>query len=136
MKKICLCLVVIMLLAVGTAAAGPAGVIGVVDGQKLMAESTTVQVLQTQLNQKGQEINKRLEEAKTNLAPEQFKEKQNEAYKEFIQLKQELQTQIDNSIRQAAEQVAKEKNLALIVLKDSIAFGGIDVTDDVIKKMK
>ena len=43
-----------------------------------------------------------------------------------------LKTQVENAIKD----VAKDKNLDVIVDKQAVLFGGNDVTEDVIKKIK
>ena len=39
-------------------------------------------------------------------------------------------------VKKASEIVAKEKKLDLIVLNNVVNYGGVDVTDDVTKKLK
>jgi outer membrane protein len=39
-------------------------------------------------------------------------------------------------MKQSIEQVAKEKKLVTILYKNGVAQGGVDVTQDVINKMK
>lgn len=112
------------------------GAVGVLDVNKVMAESPKVKEFQDQLNQKGQELTKQLDAEKPNLSAEQFQAKQETAYKDFLQTKQTLETQIDDTIKQATEQVAKEKKLGAIMYKNGVAYGGTDVTQDVINKMK
>jgi outer membrane protein len=129
-----LSLLVIFTIAVGGCA--QSGAVGVLDVNKVMAESPKVKGFQDQLNQRGQDLTKQLEADKPNLTPEQFQAKQEAAYKEFLQTKQDLEKQIDDNIKQAIEQVAKDKKLGTILYQNSVAHGGVDVTQDVINKMK
>lgn len=110
--------------------------IGVLDVEKVMTESPKVKALQDQLNQKGQELFTRLEAEKAKLAPEQVQAQQDAAVKEFQQTKQTLEQQVDEAMKQSIEQVAKEKKLGAILYKSGVAQGGVDVTQDVINKMK
>lgn len=112
------------------------GAIGVLDMNKVMSESAKVKEFQEQLNVKGQELTKQLDAEKASLTPEQFQVKQEAAYKDFLQTKQTLETQIDDNIKQVTEQVAKEKKLSAIIYKNGVAYGGTDVTQAVIDKMK
>lgn len=127
------CLAVFALFLGGCA---QSGAVGVLDVNKVMTESPKVKEFQEQLNQKGQELTKQLDAEKPSLTAEQFQAKQEAAYKEFLQTKQTLETQIDDSIKQVTEQVAKEKKLGTIMYKNSIAYGGTDVTQAVIDKLK
>lgn len=135
MKRIFALIVLITFLAAGTAAAAP-GNVGVIDTAKIMAESPKVKAWQEQLDRKAVELSRQLEAEKPNLSKEQFEKKQEAAYGVFLQLKKDLEVQIDASIKQALEQVAKEKNLVVIIYKNSVAYGGLDVTPDVLAKMK
>jgi len=101
-----------------------------------MAESPKVKQFQDQLNAKGKELSDQLEKDKPNLKQEEFQKRQEAAYSEFLKVKQDLEGQIDSSIKQAIEQVSKEKKLGVVLYKNSVAQGGTDVTDDVIKKMQ
>jgi outer membrane protein len=136
MKKLLACLVTMMILTIGTAVAAPSGGIGILDMNKLTAESPKIRALDEQLRLKGQELYNQLAAEKPNLTPEQFKQKEEEAFKAFLQTKLNFEAQIDTGIRQAAEQVAKEKSLSLVIYKNSVVFGGTDITQDVIQKMK
>jgi outer membrane protein len=47
-----------------------------------------------------------------------------------------LETQLEATMETATSEVAAEKKLNLILYKQGVAQGGIDVTDDVIKKLQ
>ncbi|MEN6412086.1 MAG: OmpH family outer membrane protein [Veillonellales bacterium] len=110
--------------------------IGVLDVNKVMSDSPQVKQFQDQLNQKGKELSDQLEKDKANLSAEDFQKKQEAAYTEFMKNKQELESQIDASIKQALEQVSKDKKLGVVLYKNGVAQGGTDITDDVIQKMQ
>ncbi len=135
MKKTIALLVLALILATGAAAAAPSDV-GILNVERVMAESPKVKTLQEQLNAKASELARQLDAEKTGLSQAQFEERQKAAYNQFLQVKQTLEVQIDASIKQAVEQVAKEKKLLLILYKNSVAFGGVDITADVIAAMK
>lgn len=122
-------------LLLGGCSTGPGGV-GVLDVNKVMSESPKVKQLQEQLNTKAKELSDQLEKDKAGLSQEEFQKRQETAYGSFLQVKQDLEGQVDASIKQALEQVAKEKKLGVILYKSSVAQGGIDVTEDVLKKMQ
>ncbi len=135
MKKIAALVVLIVFLAVGTAAAAPNDT-GIIDIAKIMAESPKVKMLQQQLDQKARELAQQLDAEKPVLTQEQFTAKQQAAYNKFLEIKKELEAQVDAAIKQALAQVAKEKKLRLILYKNSVAFGGTDITAEVIAAMK
>ena len=135
-KKFILILAIIMgfsLLAAGCA--GKTATVGVVDMEKVMKESPKVQSLQEQLTTKGKAIQTELDNDQKSMSKEDFDKKQQAKYGEFMQLRQELETQVETTMKQAMEDVAKEKKLGAILYKQGVAQGGVDVTDDVMKKM-
>jgi Skp family chaperone for outer membrane proteins len=46
-----------------------------------------------------------------------------------------ITAQLTKEIRDAASKVAQEKNLTLVVTKEGVGFGGVDITPDVEKAM-
>lgn len=110
--------------------------IGVLDVNKVMTDSPKVKQLQDQLNAKGKELSDQLEKDKASMKAEDFQKKQEAAYGDFLKVKQDLEGQIDSSIKQALDQVSKEKKMGVILYKNGVAQGGTDITDDVIKKMQ
>lgn len=146
MKKIIMLLIIVIILITGVgttfAAVQPSssttqsGEIGIINVDIIMKQSSKVTALQEELNQKGKELSNQLEAEKPNLSPEEFKLHQKAAYDDFLKIKQDLEAKIDLSIKQALAEVAQEKKLTVILYKNSVAFGGVDVTLDVIAKMK
>jgi outer membrane protein len=112
------------------------GGVGVLDVNKVMTDSPKVKQFQEQLNSQGKELSDKLEKDKASLSPEEFQKRQEAAYGEFLKSKQDLEAQVDATIKQALDQVAKEKKLGVILYKNGVAHGGTDVTDAVIQKMQ
>ena len=48
----------------------------------------------------------------------------------------EAQAKLKASLDTALAEVSKEKGLSAVLIKDAVPSGGVDVTEDVIKKMK
>lgn len=135
-KKLVLVMAIIMgfsLLVAGCS--GKTATVGVVDMEKVMKESPKVKTLQEQLTTKGKAIQDELDNDQKTLSKEDFDKKQQAKYGEFMQLRQDLESQVEASMKQSMEEVAKEKNLGAILFKQGVAQGGVDVTDDVLKKM-
>jgi len=47
----------------------------------------------------------------------------------------ELRGQVETDLREAVKKIAEAKQLTMVVVKDVVYFGGIDITDDVIGKL-
>ena len=110
--------------------------IGIVDMQKVMTENPKIKQMQEQLNGKAQELTANLEKQRATLKPEEFQQKEQLAYAEFMKLKQEFEAQIETQTKKVLEEVAKEKKLGAVIYKNGMAWGGIDVTDEVLKKLQ
>ncbi|MBP2665039.1 MAG: outer rane chaperone Skp (OmpH) [Firmicutes bacterium] len=110
--------------------------IGIVDMQKVMTENPKIKQMQEQLNTKAKELTANLEKEKATLKPEEFQQKEQLAYAEFMRLKQEFEAQIETQTKKVLEEVAKEKKLGAVIYKNGMAWGGIDVTEDVLKKLQ
>jgi Skp family chaperone for outer membrane proteins len=62
-----------------------------------------------------------------------------EKQKTFQQLEEQsytMQTEIANDIRQAAEQIAEQRHFKLVVTREFVGYGGVDITPDVEKLLK
>lgn len=110
--------------------------VGVLDVNKVMSDSPKVKQFQDQLNTRGKELSDQLEKDKPNISAEEYQKRQEAAYAEFLKTKQDLEGQIDSTIKQALEQVAQEKKMGVVLYKNGVAQGGTDITDDVLKKMQ
>ena len=131
-------LLVMMFAAVllsGCAAEKPS-TIGIVDMQKVMAENPKIKQMQDQLNTKAKELTENLEKQRATLKPEEFQQKEQAAYAEFMKMKQEFEAQIETQTKKVLEEVAKEKKLGAVIYKNGMAWGGVDVTEDVLKKLQ
>ena len=119
----------------GCAAEKPS-TIGIVDMQKVMTENPKIKQMQDQLNTKAKELTENLEKERATLKPEEFQQKEQVAYAEFMKMKQEFEAQIETQTKKVLEEVAKEKKLGAVIYKNGMAWGGVDVTEDVLKKLQ
>lgn len=131
-----LVLVIVFTATVLLSGCGANAAVGVLDVNKVMTESPKIKQFQDQLNTKAKELSDALEKDKASLSQDEFQKRQEAAYGDFLKTKQDLEGQIDASIKQALDQVAKDKKIGVVLYKNSVAQGGTDITDDVIKKMQ
>ncbi|WP_371367652.1 hypothetical protein SRRS_15110 [Sporomusa rhizae] len=140
MKKIIVSFIVVTLMAIGTALAAEPSMemnrIGVIDINTVMMQSPLGRECQRQLKEKGKELGDQLEADKANLSKDEYQKKHDEAYGTFLKLKRDLEEQLEVKVKEAMFKVTREKNLIIILYKGSVAFGGIDVTQDVINSME
>ena len=138
LSRIALFLIVIMTaaLVLGGCGTEKPSTIGIVDMQKVMSENAKIKQMQEQLNTKAKALTETLEKDKATLKPEEFQQKEQAAYAEFMKMKQEFEAEIEAKTKKVLEEVAKEKKLGAVIYKNGMAWGGIDVTEDVMKKLQ
>jgi outer membrane protein len=138
MKKSKLLVLVLIVVFAGLllGGCGSSANVGIVDVNKVMTTSPKVKQFQDQLTAKGKAISAELEKDKATMSKADFDKKQQASYAEFMQMKQNMEKQIDDSMKQALTQISKEKNLSVVLYKNGVAQGGTDVTDELIKKMQ
>ena len=135
MKRIGLVMLMVFMVAL-LGGCSNAATIGVVDMNKVMSDSAKVKELQEQLKTKGAALEEGLNKDKDTLKPDEFQKRQEQAYNEFVKAQQEVKGQFDTTLNKAMEEVAKDKKLGVILHKGGVATGGIDVTEEVIKKLQ
>jgi len=139
-KKLRLVALLVIMVAAAALLGGCSGAgqtaVGVLDVNKVMSDSPKVKQFQDQLNTRGKELSDQLEKDKASISAEEYQKRQEAAYAEFLKTKQDLEGQIDSTIKQALEQVAQEKKMGVVLYKNGVAQGGTDITEDVLKKMQ
>lgn len=110
--------------------------VGVVDFERVARESGQAQHITQELNAKHTEIINRLKEAQANLPAEEFKKKEAEAKRELQIYQMSKQQQFEAQVKSQAAIIAKEKKLGTIMYEQSVHYNGVDVTDDLIKRLK
>ena len=118
--------------------------IGVVDFDKIVDNYTKVKILSDEISDKYTEIQRytldkerEYKKLSTPLERKNFEEatakelaKKQEAY---LKLKEKKEAEIDASIKNAIKQVAMENKIPTVVENSVVFFGGIDLTDKVVK---
>ena len=135
-KRFLLVTGLLLLVFLAAGCAGNSAPVGILDPAKVMTESAKVKQFQEQLNTKGKDLSDKLDKEKANLTPDEFQKKQEAAYGEFLKIKQDMEKEIDTLMKQSIDQVAKDKNLGVVLYKNGVAQGGVDITEDVLKKMQ
>ncbi|WP_299447127.1 OmpH family outer membrane protein [uncultured Phascolarctobacterium sp.] len=109
---------------------------GVVDMRKVETEAAVIKTTKEDVTAKMKELKEQMDK---DMAGKQGEEasKIAEDYSAKAQLVQsEAQNKLKASLDTALNQVAKEKNLGAIMIKEAVPQGGTDVTKEVIEKMK
>ena len=110
------------------------GKIGIVDLNKLMEDSPKAQSYEKQLADKYQALTEELEKEK-DLSKEEKKEAGcclRRVFKDKAELEKKLEREVAASVRT----VARRRRLSVVLYKDAVAWGGVDITSDVIRALK
>jgi outer membrane protein len=130
-------LVATMLLALLGGVAMANEKVGVLDPQKVLYMhpkfNQTQNQIKTMMDKKQAEMKAAIDKEKDNNKKAQiFEAKRREAAAEEKKLMDPIFKDIDTAIRT----VCKNKGITLVVAKDSVFYGGIDITDDVLQEVK
>lgn len=105
-----------------------ANTVGIVDTNKVMTDSAKVK----EIREKMMSLEADLSKQQATVSKEEMQAKQAAAEVEVTKMQQDFKAQFEKAV----DEVAKEKKLSVVLHKGGVATGGIDVTDDVVKKLQ
>ena len=121
--------------------------IAVVDVQAIVNSSAQVKALKEEQATKVKELNLWLQNAQNEVNAEQDKERQQALLQKYnadfalkkrdiiLQYQQELKTVSDN-ISQTVAKEAEKKGYSMVIAKNIVICGGVDITEDIAKIIK
>ena len=123
-----------MVCALGlVAGCGSSDKVGVVNTEKIVQESN--KDLNKEMEAKQKEITDRLAQVQGTQSEEEFHNTQMNAQQELQIFGQAKSKEFKAYVESNIQSVAKEKELTVVANDQAIMTGGIDITEDVIKKM-
>ena len=122
MKKRIFVLSLLLIALVLISGCGSSGQIGMVDMQKIMTDSPKAKTLQAQFETKRSSL-----VGATDAAG---------AQKELMQLGQDLEKQMQTTLTPVLNDVEMSHGFTAIAYTGALAQGGVDVTDEVVAKLK
>ena len=129
--------VVCMILAIGAlSGCGSEYKVGYVDMARVQKEAPMVQQYQKKMEDKDKALNDELQKDKQSMSAEDFQKKQQQAQQERQIYAASMQQQFLSEIQTKLADIAKDKNVGIVVYKEVVPSGGIDVTDDLIAKLQ
>lgn len=109
--------------------------VGYVDGQTLMTQSQKGVDAKNKLLAKQQEIQKRVAQEAQGKSQEEQQQIMAKADQEFSIYQQAIVKDFRSTLDADVQAVAKEKQLTMVVEKNTLISGGTDITNDVLEKM-
>lgn len=112
--------------------------LGTIDMYRIIQESPKAQEYQKQLDARGTEIQEKYKKISddSRLSAEERQKQQDAAREEFVAAKAELEDQLNAEIEEAVKAIAKEKKMDLVFFKQSVSYGGEEITQEVIDRLK
>lgn len=117
--------------------------VGYVDEARIAEEAPQIKTTVEEGNKKLEETQMELEQqlqANPEMTMEEAQKLQQEAQRKAMGLNQQYMTQVRQKLNVALGEIAKEKQLDVVVdneeFQKTILLGGIDVTDEVIQKLQ
>lgn len=126
-----------MIAAVGVlSGCGSEDKVGYVDMSRVQKEAPAVQQYQQKIEEKSKSLDAELQQAQQSMSAEDFQKKQQQALQERQIFAASMQRQFMTDIQSKLGDIAKDKNVSIIVYKEVVPNGGVDVTDDLIAKLQ
>ncbi|MDR7401488.1 MAG: hypothetical protein QN155_04610 [Armatimonadota bacterium] len=110
--------------------------VGVVDSHRVLNESVLALSFQKQLDDREKAMVADLQLLRGQLSPEDLEARRQTYLRELAALRADLERRLNERVRQAAAEVARRRRLRVILVKDATRWGGVDVTDEVIARLK
>ena len=119
----------------GIATAASNGNVGVIDYRQVMSQHPDRQSVETQMQAAVDEVKKEFDEKSQGMNDQEKSDYYQQSQQRLMQKQQELVEPIEQSIKDAIKKTADSKGLSVVIEKSAVAYGGQDITQDVISKL-
>lgn len=110
--------------------------IGVVDSRRILNESLPALSYQRQLDDRERAMAADLRMLAGQLSQADLEARRQGHLRELQDLKRELEGRLNEQVRKAVEEVARARRLRIILVKEATPLGGVDVTQDVLDRLR
>ncbi len=126
----------LVILGLAVLVGGCAPRLGVVDSQRLLNETVVGLSFQKQLADREKAMEADLQLMSSQLSQNDLAARRQMHLRELATLRLELEGRLNDRIRKAAAEVARQRRLRIVLVKGPTLMGGVDVTDAVIERLK
>jgi len=133
-RRLAVILAVLVAATVVTGCGGPR--VGVVASTRVLKESVLALRFQAQLDEREKAMAADLRLLSGRLSAEDLEARRQSYLRDLSELKQSLEERLNERVRAVVAEVARERRLRVVLVKEAATTGGIDVTDDVIARLK
>ena len=120
----------------GIASAASSSKVGVVDYRQLLSQHPKLQEVNNQMQQAVTEAQKEFETKSASMGEQEKADYYNQTQERLQVKQQELFDPIQKSVDEAVKKVAETKGLSVVLDKSTVVYGGQDITNDVVSRLK
>lgn len=128
-------LIVVIILALAGCSKEKTEKIALLDIDALLQNSERAQQLQTELLNIGQRLEAEYLKKEAELSPEEGQEELDLISQEYLDHKQRLENNLNEELNQAIREVVEEEGISIVLYRESVYYGGEDITDKVNEKL-
>lgn len=110
--------------------------IGVVNSTRILTESLPALAYQRQLDERERAMATDLRLLAGRLSQADLEARRQGHLRELQELKRDLETRLNEQVRKAVEEVARSRRLRVVLVKEAAPLGGLDVTEDVLNRLR
>ena len=109
--------------------------VGVVDMRQVYSQHPQTQSMQSEMQKAAADAQKEFEEKSKNMNDQEKNDYYQQTMQRLQQKQQELTEPIEKDVEDKVKTVAQAKGLSVVLLKDTVVYGGTDITQDVVNKL-
>ena len=118
----------------GIASAAGNGNVGVVDYRQF-SNSPDVANVETEMQKASADAQKEFNEKSANMSDQEKNDYYQQTMQRLQQQRQDLLDPVQKKIDDAVKEVADKKGISVVLVKDTVIYGGTDITADVVKQL-
>lgn len=118
----------------GIASAAGNGNVGVVDYRQF-SNIPDVANVETEMQKASAEAQKEFNEKSANMSDQEKNDYYQQTMQRLQQQRQDLLDPVQKKIDDAVKDVADKKGISVVLVKDTVIYGGTDITADVVKQL-
>ena len=119
----------------GIASAASSSNVGVIDYNQVIAQHPKLQESEEQMKQAVADAQRDFEVRSADMGDQEKQDYYIQTQQRLQQKNQELLTPLRASVETAVKEVANNRGLSIVIDKGAVVYGGMDITQDVIKKL-
>jgi outer membrane protein len=100
-----------------------------------MSQHPKVQAASNEMQTAVQEAQKEFEEKSANMNDNEKRDYYTQTQQRLQQKNQELMEPITKNVEESVKKVAEQKGLSVVLDKGAVVYGGVDITQDVLKQV-